>query len=95
MSDFDAKLAALQTRFRVRAGDEALRLTGALAAGDRAELLRVSHAIAGSAGMFDFPALGAAALAVEAAIDGEDSDEQLAASAGKLIAALEAIAQGD
>jgi HPt (histidine-containing phosphotransfer) domain-containing protein len=93
MSDFDAKLAALQTRFRVRAGDEAVRLIGALAAGDRAELLRTSHAIAGSAGMFDFPALGEAALAVEAAIDAEDSDEQLAAPAGRLIAALEAIAQ--
>ncbi len=93
MSGFDAKLAALQARFRTRAVDEALWLTGALAGGDRTEILRVSHAIAGSAGMFGFPALGEAALAVEAAIDGGASDEELAAPARKLIAELEAIAQ--
>lgn len=93
MSDFDTKLAALQARFRMRAGDEAVRLTGALATGDRAELLRVSHAIAGSAGMFDFPDLGEAAMAVEAAIDAQASEEELATPAGKLINELKAIAQ--
>ena len=60
-----AKLAELSQRFANRAVEELAAIEQALADGDRAALARRAHTLAGNAGMFGQPEIGAAALELE------------------------------
>jgi HPt (histidine-containing phosphotransfer) domain-containing protein len=93
MTDFAARMDALRSRFIGRAGEDAVRLRAALAPFDRAELLRTSHAIVGSAGMFGFSDLGDLAARVEDAIDANEGEDLVAARSRGLIAALDRLVQ--
>ncbi|WP_428156186.1 Hpt domain-containing protein [Brevundimonas sp.] len=85
----DDPLAALRAEFCVRAVEDRAALAQALAVGDLDRVERVAHGLAGSAGLFEFTDIGAAALAVD---DGFASGRGLdAAAADKLIAALDAL----
>lgn len=74
-----AKLAELERRFLERADEHRRAIAGALAAGNRQELAERAHKLAGIAGMFGQPAIGAAALALEEAVE-TGSDPQPAAT---------------
>ena len=83
-------LAGLRAEFCVRAAEDRAALAQALARGDQDTLERVAHGLAGSAGLFGFSDIGAAALAMD---DGFASGRGLdAAAADRLIAALDALA---
>jgi len=85
----DDPLAALRAEFCVRATEDRAALAQALAVGDLDRAERVAHGLAGSAGLFGFTDIGAAALAVD---DGFASGRGLdAAAADRLIAALDAL----
>jgi HPt (histidine-containing phosphotransfer) domain-containing protein len=88
-------METLRARFRGRAGDEAQRLIAALDAGDRSEILRVSHSLAGNAGMFGFAALGQQAALSERAIEEGTDTDRLVALTHALIATLRAISSGE
>lgn len=62
-------MAALRTRFVARAAKDRAAILEADRAGNIAEIRRISHALAGTAGTLGFPELGAAALRVEDAED--------------------------
>jgi HPt (histidine-containing phosphotransfer) domain-containing protein len=91
MSDFEVRMEALRSRFRGRAGAEAARLEAALTAGDRTELLRASHALAGNAGLFSFTALGKQAEQIEQAIDAGESKDRIEELTMTVITALRTI----
>ena len=79
-------LAALRAEFVVRAAGDRAALIDAVAAGDLDRTEQVAHGLAGSAGLFGFNEVGAAALAVD---DGFASGRGLdAEEADRLIAAL-------
>lgn len=85
----DDPLAALRAEFRIRAVEDRATLEQALAVGDDDRVERVAHGLAGSAGLFGFTDIGAAALAVD---EGFASGRALdAAAADRLIAALDAL----
>ena len=66
-------MAALRLRFRERARRDAGKLADALRALDPDGLRRVSHGLAGTAGIFGFHEVGDAAQRLEDALDaGED-----------------------
>lgn len=85
-------METLRGRFRDRAGDEAQRLVAALEAGDRPEILRVSHSLAGNAGMFGFAALGEQAAFTEQAIEEGAGPDSVVTLTHALIATLRTIA---
>ena len=60
-----AKLAELSQRFASRAAKERAAIEQAIAEVDRAEIARRAHMLAGNAGMFGQPEIGAAALELE------------------------------
>ena len=73
MTALEAKMAELAARFTARAGEERAALAADLAAGNRAEVQFRAHKLAGLGAMFGHPAIGEAALALEAAAErGED-----------------------
>jgi len=85
----DDPLAALRAEFRIRAVEDRAALAQALAVSDLDRVERVAHGLAGSAGLFGFTDVGAAALAVD---DGFASGRGLdAAAADWLVAALDAL----
>jgi HPt (histidine-containing phosphotransfer) domain-containing protein len=88
MSDFEARMEALRSRFRSRASDEAARLEAALASGDRSDLLRASHALVGNAGMFGFTELSQQAALIERAIDLDASEDHIVGLARTVVEAL-------
>jgi HPt (histidine-containing phosphotransfer) domain-containing protein len=69
MADIDARLAAIAERFAAQAGETATGIEAALDREDWSELERLSHSLAGRAGMFGYTAIGDAARRVEEAID--------------------------
>lgn len=85
----DDPLTALRAEFCVRAVEDRAALAQALAVGDLDRVERVAHGLAGSAGLFGFTDIGAAALAVD---DGFASGRGLdAAAVDRLIASLDAL----
>ena len=73
MSDpFSQRFAALGTRFRTRASSSAAALRAAHSADDLPEIARLSHILAGSAGMFGYPEVGTAAGEVELVAEAGD-----------------------
>ena len=69
MSAMDDRMAALRTRFRTGLVQEAEQLEDRLSAGDLQAARRIVHGMAGRAGMFGFPELGAMALQADEAED--------------------------
>jgi HPt (histidine-containing phosphotransfer) domain-containing protein len=90
---FEERMEQLRVRFRARAGEDRARLVLALTQDDLLEARRISHGVAGSAGVFGYPELSQAASAVEEAIDGGMSGEELRALAARLLRQLEEAAQ--
>ncbi len=58
-------LAPLREKFRARSAEDLTRLRTLLKAADASELRRLVHSVAGAAGTFGFPALSAAAIAID------------------------------
>lgn len=82
-------LADLRAEFRLRAARDRAVLIQCLDAGDVEQVERIVHGLAGSAGMFGFSDVGAAALTID---DGFASGRGLdAEAADRLIAALEVL----
>lgn len=77
MGEIDARLAALAERFAAQAAETGVAIEDSLERGDRAELSRLSHSLAGRAGMFGYGAIGDAARAVEEAIDAGRSPDDV------------------
>lgn len=57
----EERMAALKARFVARAAEEVEALEAALADGEVERIGAVSHSLAGSAGLFGFPRISAAA----------------------------------
>lgn len=83
-----AKLADLSQRFASRAADERAAIEQALAVNDRTAITRRAHALAGNAGMFGYPDIGAAALELEEAAE---SGSELQPAAVRLLQLLSAL----
>ena len=83
-----AKLAELSQRFASRAADERRAIEQALAEGDRGTVAQRAHKLAGNAGMFGQPKIGAAALELEEAAE---SGGELEPAASRLIGLLAAL----
>ena len=91
MSDFDAKLADLATRFTARVPMERSALASALATGDRIAIAALAHKLSGIAGMFGYPGISDAARELELSAErGED----IAAEARLLDQSLSALEGG-
>ncbi len=93
MSDVEARMAALRRRFAVSADQQATALRTALAANDRDRAAEVAHHLAGAAGIFGQPELGALALRLEEAIDAHADDAAVGLLADDVLAALDRLAQ--
>ncbi|MFN6936793.1 MAG: Hpt domain-containing protein [Tsuneonella sp.] len=83
-----AKLAELSQRFVTRAADERAVLERAIADNNRVEIAHLAHKLAGNAGMFGQPEIGAAAFALEEAAE---TDTELGPAAGRLLSLLAAL----
>ena len=69
MTSADARLALLSERFARDARQERTHLLADLMAGRATMLRQRAHRLAGTAAMFGFPKLGAAALALDDALE--------------------------
>lgn len=78
MAEIDARLAAIAERFAAQAGETAKEIGAALEREDWSELARLSHSLAGRAGMFGYAAIGEAARRVEEAGDAGLSGDMIA-----------------
>ncbi|RYD45528.1 MAG: hypothetical protein EOP63_00755 [Sphingomonadales bacterium] len=78
MAEIDARLAAIAERFAAQAGETAEEISAALEREDWSELARLSHSLAGRAGMFGYAAIGEAARRVEEARDAGLSGDMIA-----------------
>lgn len=67
----------LRARFAGRSQADREALQTAWAAGDRDALQRLSHGLAGSAGLFGYPDLSNAARGLEEALDHDASEEDI------------------
>ena len=93
MSDVEARMAALCRRFAASAEQQGAALRGALQANDRDRAAEVAHHLAGAAGIFGQPDLGARALRLEEVIDARADDSVLNPVAEDVLAALDQLAQ--
>lgn len=91
MHEVDSRLAAIAERFAAQAGETATAIAASLAREDWAELSRLSHSLAGRAGMFGYGAVGEAARAVEEAIDGGRPTAHIAGLTQALLGQLAAM----
>ena len=82
-------MAELTARFAARAAEERTTLEHELATGDRAAVQFRAHKLAGLGAMFGHPAIGEAALALEAAAEHGDDMAGPAARLDTLLASLE------
>lgn len=91
MAEIDARLAVIAERFAAQAGETAAAIGDSLAREDWAELSRLSHSLAGRAGMFGYGAVGEAARVVEEAIDAGRAPADIAALTRDLLGGLSAM----
>ncbi|MBX7497008.1 Hpt domain-containing protein [Qipengyuania sp. 6B39] len=91
MNDIEDKLAALSARFAAAAEHESLVMESASSQGDWQAVRDRAHAMAGTAPMLGFAAIGDAALALELAIE---SGGDPAAALKRLDALLRAASSG-
>lgn len=94
MAEFQARMAALRERFAARTRSEARQIALHARNGDRNALRDTCHAIAGTAGMFAFSALGEAARSVEDAIEGGVAEDVLQRLVAQLLTEVERLPQG-
>jgi HPt (histidine-containing phosphotransfer) domain-containing protein len=94
VTDFEGRMALLRGRFVARAGEEAQQVESCLAAADWAKLRSLCHGLAGRAGMFGLPELGAVALKVEELIEADASAERIRLLGSKLGEQLTLVADG-
>lgn len=87
--ELEAKMAELAARFDARAPEERAALRAAVAKDDRAAVAARAHKLAGIAGMFGRPEIGAAALNLE---EVAESDADMTQAADRLDALLAALA---
>ena len=92
MSAFDERMAELRAHFLERAAAQRAELEAALAAGEREEIRRIAHSLAGSGGVFGFPRVSEDAQAVEEAVDAGPGDEELKSIAAQLLKRLRDLA---
>lgn len=94
MAEFETRMEALRRRFAVRTRGDAELVIAYAKIDDRNALRDLCHAIAGTAGMFRFNALGEAAGAVEDAIDTHAADPLLQSLVVQLLAEIERLPSG-
>lgn len=93
MSRLASALAKAQARFRGRAASDAAALRGAVADGRSDDLKGVAHRLAGTAGLFGFPAIGTLATSLEiAARNPATTHPAVTQAANELAEALERLA---
>lgn len=80
----------LRARFRLRAASERDLLTRALNDGDRDEIRRIAHGLAGTAGVFGYGEISRDALMLEEAVDSAESLAKIQMLGAELIARLDA-----
>ena len=88
MTDFESRFAALHQRFLERTEGERRLLVDKP---DREAMEKVAHQLSGSAGMFGYHELSEAAAALEDALRGAGSDEEVERLRAALTAAIEAV----
>lgn len=69
MTEFNNQIAALRRRFLDRTEGDLVTLVAAVERGDFEQIRSISHRIAGIAGVFGFPELGAKARFIEDALE--------------------------
>jgi len=94
MAEFEIRMEALRQRFAARTRGDAKLIIAYAKVDDRNRLRDLCHAIAGTAGMFRFIALGDAASAVEDAIDAHAADLLLQSRIMQLLAEIERLPPG-
>lgn len=77
MNDFEQRIEALKARFVERAAADRSALDHAWVTRDDDTLRRISHSLAGNAGLFGYPKLSDAARDLEEALDRPAPEEQL------------------
>lgn len=87
-------MEALRQRFAARTRGDAKLIIAYAKVDDRNTLRDLCHAIAGTAGMFGFSALGEAASTVEDAIDAHAADMVLESLVTRLLAEIERLPPG-
>jgi HPt (histidine-containing phosphotransfer) domain-containing protein len=90
MDDFERRMEALKARFIERAAADRAALDQAWAARDDDAIRRISHSLAGNAGMFGFSDLGEAARELEEALDRTVPEDQLQAKLDAVLAKIPA-----
>lgn len=91
MAEIDARLAAVAERFAAQAAATAAEIAAARDREDWSELARLSHSLAGRAGMFGYGAIGDAARAVEEAVDAGLADDETLRLTQDLLAQMAAL----
>ena len=87
-SAIDARIAELSARFARQAGEYRAALLHADSAGDRTAIRDRAHKLAGIAPMLGHPDIGAAALALEEAVETQSDYRSAFARLDRLLAAL-------
>jgi HPt (histidine-containing phosphotransfer) domain-containing protein len=91
VTDFEARMAELRTRFLARAEADRALLAIALRQEDWDEVRRIAHGLSGTAGVFGFASLGETAEGVETAVDDGRDKSDLRRLCGALLDALKAV----
>lgn len=89
MNEFERKIAELSARFAAKAGEQCASLAAAQARGDLTDLRDQAHKLAGIAGMLGQAEIGAAAFALESALEAGTRYEEQFAQLQTLLTALE------
>ncbi|WP_447765551.1 Hpt domain-containing protein [Sphingopyxis panaciterrae] len=94
MAEIDARLAAIAERFAAQAAETSAAIAAALDGEDRSELARLTHSLAGRAGMLGYGAIGNAARAVEEAVDAGFSGDAITGLTQDLLSELVQLHRG-
>lgn len=93
MSAFEDRFAELRAKFAERSLSDRDRLKAAFDHNDREGLKQIAHSLAGNGGLFGYPQVSAAGLALEEAIDNGVDGEALGAAVRNLVAELDSVDQ--
>lgn len=95
MDEIELRMHRLRERFVARSADDRRRLAAAIEAGDRAAMRGIAHALAGSGGIFGFPAVSDAGRNLEDALDAGADPEALRCLGMALMGVLPSADQED
>lgn len=93
MTAFEDRLAELRQNFARRSRSDRDRIAAAFSRGDREELKQIAHSLAGNGGLFGYPQISGAGLALEEAIEGGVEGQALDQAVQNLLTELDAIDQ--